>query len=140
MRFKTELPPPEREVMEPTTCEDHLNKRQQIAPKDLAGFDAYEKEKNCCPACEAKRTAAWGKPSDDDIQKRAENLHQLQTSNPTEYQQRVEAIRRYAHARDNNDLNSLDQMTWAQFVSCERDSQPFWTSEDYKKLLSRIEN
>lgn len=140
MRFKEELPPPEREVLEPTTCEDHLNKRQQIAPKDLASFDAYEKEKNCCPACEAKRIESWGKPTDSDIQQKAESIRKLQTSNPAEYQQRIDDVRRYAQARDNSDLDSLDQMTWAQFVSCERDGQPFWTSEDYKKLLAQLEN
>jgi|GEM_PF-1595548 len=140
MRFKTELPPPEREVMEHTICEEHIAKRQQIAPKDLAAIDAYEKEKNCCPACEAKRVAAWGKPTDVNIQTKVEELRKLQSSNPAEYQDRIEQYSRYAHARDNNDVDSLDIMTWAQFVSCERDGQPFWTSEDYKKLLSQLEN
>lgn len=129
MNFKHELPSPEWETLEPTMCDTHVSKRLEIAPTDLERVNAFEKEKNCCLACETKRVKIWGKPTDDDIKQKTELYKQNR--------QLIDNIKRYALARDNNDLDTLDQMTWAQFKDCENGS-PFWTSEDYKKLLNKL--
>jgi len=137
MPFKSELPSPEEEILKQTMCDEHVAKRQAITPRDLESLNDFEKEKNCCPACEAKRIQAWGKPTDDDIRQKAEQYRQKERSDLLGYLQLIEDIKRRAAARDSGDLDTLDQMTWAQFDDCEHGA-PFWTGEDYKKLLEEL--
>lgn len=139
MCFKTELPPPPVEILKYTTCEVHIIKRQQIHPRDLDSFDAYEKEKNCCTDCEKKRVELWGRPTDQDIQQIALKYRDWQKTDLKLYNALIEEANLFSMARDNNDIESLDKMTWSQFDGCEREDKPFWISEDYKKLLIQIE-
>ncbi len=137
-RVVKELPPPPPEIMEPTVCETHVSLRQKIDPKDLEGVGRFEEDKNCCPDCERKRVEEWGNPTDDDIKQKAVGYRLVQQSDPEVFRAfRAEAIR-FAEAREKEDREGLDMMTWSQFKGCERDGLPFWTSGDYKRLLKEL--
>lgn len=133
-----ELPPPPPEIMEPTVCENHVSLRQKIGPKDLEGVGRFEEDKNCCPDCEKKRVEEWGNPTDDDIKQKAVEYRLVQQRDPKVFSVfRAEAIR-FAEAREKEDRQGLDMMTESQFKGCERDGLPFWTSDDYKRLLGEL--
>ena len=114
----------------------HIGKRDEVGETTSSyNLDDYEREKNCCPDCEQERVKLWGRPTDEEIQKKANFYRSL---SPKEYDEAVKQIKNYATAREREDTETLDVRVWSQFKDCERGC-PYWADADFKKIISLLE-
>ncbi len=122
-----------------TVCQEHLKERESATEDNPIDIDDFERRKNCCADCDAKRVKAWGRPTERDIEARAQEIEGIKIhGRRKEYNDLLVELEKNAYARERRDLDMLDRRVWSQFKDCEEYGKPYWTDEDFKKLYDKF--